>query len=88
MMTWDDFANLSAGQKAKLQQFAAIGNALGGVRPTPNPDISAVTYSQAKQAEVFLRDLYTLVGPAIQGAKYVREKSRETALSTFDQQNP
>lgn len=87
-MTWDEFASLTAAQKNKLAQFAAIGAALGGAGPNPNPDISMVNYSQAKAAEAWLRELHSLVGPAAEGVKHVRRKAREAALAALEAANP
>lgn len=87
-MQWSDFSNLTPAQRAKLAEFAAIGTVMGGLQPTPNPDTSAVTYSQAKQAQAFLRELHTLVGPVVTAARFVIQKGRDKALSDFDSANP
>jgi hypothetical protein len=84
-MIWDDFNNLTAGQKAKAAQFAAIGEALAAGTA---PDLSSVTYSQAKAADLILRDMQTLVGPAIAGIKYVKKVSQAEAIAAFDAANP
>lgn len=87
-MTWDDFANLTTPQKNKLAQFAALGNSLGGLFPSANPDISAFTFQQAKEAERFMREVNSLIGPAIVGIKHVQRKSREAALAAHEAANP
>jgi hypothetical protein len=85
-MTWDDFNNLTAAQKTKAAQFAAIGNAL---RPgAPPPDTSMVTYSQAKAALALVQDIKDLVEPALRGAQYVRTVGQNQAVASFDQANP
>jgi hypothetical protein len=94
-ITLDQFANLglTAGQKTKLQQLSDIGTARRNAsRRNPEdpitgnltPDISAVNLVQAKSAERFLRDIHTLLGPIMEGAKYVREKLMEDAAKAVD----
>lgn len=87
-MQWTDFSNLTAAQRTKLAEFAAIGVALGGQQPNPNPNTSSVTYSQAKAAMVFFKELNTLVGPAVDGARFVIKKSQKQALIDLDSANP
>lgn len=86
-MTWDDFSTafLSAAAKTKAQEFAAIGNAL---RTNATPDISGVTYSQMRAADAKMRELHTLVGPALLGLKYVKEKMEAAALQSYKDANP
>jgi hypothetical protein len=87
-MQWTDFSNLTNAQRTKLAEFATIGTSLGGATPNLNPDISGVTYSQAKQVLAFAREAHTLVGPAVVGANYVMKKAQEQAVKDFDTANP
>ena len=89
-MTWDDFANLSAAQKNKAAQFAAIGQAVQLYRRGggPLPDISAVTQSQAKAARAIFDDMQALVGPASIGVAWVIQKNYEAQLAAYEQANP
>jgi hypothetical protein len=88
--TWSQLTFLSAGQQAKAAEFAAIGAAYALFRSGrgPKPDISGVTYSQAKAAEAILRDLGALVIPAQMGIRYVREVEKQTALDALEAANP
>lgn len=94
-LTFDQLGNLglTAGQKSKLSQFAAIGiSKRNATRPgaggSTNPDISGVTLGQAKDVMLFGRDLNTLMGPAIEGAQHVRQKKREDAAQAVDDASP
>ena len=88
-MTWDDFNStfLSAAAKTKAQEFAAIGAALNA-SPGATPDISSVTYSQMRAADAKMRELHTLVGPALKGLNYVKSKLEDGAVQAFNDANP
>lgn len=85
-MTYDDFSNLTAGQRSKLNQFTAIGQAirLGG-QP---PDISAVTDNQAKQAANFMREVDELQRLTIIGIEYVRKVHLDAAIADYEANTP
>jgi hypothetical protein len=85
-LTWDQFGNLglTAGQKTKLAQAAAIGNSLR----SSDPDTSALTLSQAKAIRLFIIDVNTLLGPAWQGVQYIREKTMRDAAKAADDASP
>lgn len=85
-MQWTDFSNLTNAQRTKLAEFAVIGAALTG--PTSNPSTAGVTYSQAKTARAFAKEVQTLVGPALAGALFVIKKTQEQAVTDFDTANP
>jgi hypothetical protein len=86
-MTWDDFSTafLNAGAKAKAQEFAAIGEAL---KTNPTPNISGVTYSQMRAADAKMREMNTLIGPAMRGIAYVKKKMEDAATQAFKDANP
>lgn len=86
-MIWNDFNStfLTNAQKTKAAEFAAIGEAL---KTNPNPDISGVTYSQMRSAEAKMRELQTLIGPAMRGLKHVKDKMEADAVQTYKNANP
>ena len=88
--TWSQLTFLTTNQQTKLAEFAAIGSALGAWRAGkgPAPNISGVTYSQAKAGDAALRDLGSLIGPAKVGIEYIRQLKRDQALVDFDAANP
>jgi hypothetical protein len=80
-MTFNDFSNLTAGQRAKLEEFRQIGLSLRG----GTPNISGVTDQQAKSAAAFLRDdLANLIDPTEAGVRYVRSLYRDQAVKNYD----
>ncbi len=89
-VTWDQLTFLTAGQQAKAAQFATIGQAVALFRAGlgPAPDLSAVTQSQSKAAEVLLAQLVALIGPAQVGIRYSRDVFEAAALAAFQQANP
>lgn len=91
-MIWDDFkpSFLNAAQQTKAQEFAAIGVAVVLFRQGkgPKPNISGVTYGQMKATDAKIRELNTLVGPAIMGFQYVKEELEAAALKAFKDANP
>lgn len=89
-VTWDQLTFLSPAQQAKAAQLATIGAAVALYRRagSPVPDISSVTYSQAKAAEVLLRQLQDLVGPAAMAIDYIRQVQRQSAVDTMEASNP
>ena len=86
-LTLDQLGNLglTAGQKTKIADAIAIGNAL---RDNPNPDISAVTPEQAKAINAFIRDVNTLLGPAFLASQYIRQKTKDDAAKAADDAVP
>jgi hypothetical protein len=88
--TWSQLTFLTAAQQSKAAEFATIGQAytLWQSGRGPKPDISGVTQSQAKTADGLLRDLITLVGPAQQGIKYVKQVNEQIALDAYQAANP
>lgn len=88
--TWSQLTFLTAGQQTKAAQFADIGQqwALYQAGKGPLPDLSPVTYSQAKAAEGLMKDLGSLVGPCQIGIRYVREVVQKQALADLESANP
>lgn len=88
--TWNQLTFLTAAQQTKAADFASIGIAwaLWKNNEGPKPDLSAVTQSQAKAADVLLRSLIDLVGPAQAGIKYARSEFETQALAAFQAANP
>jgi hypothetical protein len=84
-MTYDDFSNLTAAQRTKLNQFTAIGQALRQTAPGgPPPDISMVNDQQAKSAANYLTDVYDLTRLTEQGVRYVRQVYKDAAAKAYD----
>lgn len=86
-ITWSQLTFLSSGQQAKAAQFAAIGAAVRAQSGTP-PDLSQVTQSQAKAAEVLLKDLMSFIDDARRGIAYARSTFEAAALQAFQDANP
>jgi ABC-type cobalamin transport system ATPase subunit len=93
--TWSQFTFLSAAQQAKAEQLSEIGRALQLMdwKPRPGqpvnpPDISGVTYSQVKAAEVFLKELETFLTPAALAVVYIRRKKQAEQLAALEAANP
>lgn len=88
--TWSQLTFLTGPQQTKAAEFAAYGAAYSlwkaGKGPPPNP--GTLTHSQAKAADALLRDLGTLIGPAIVGIRAFREANRDQALADFETSNP
>ena len=82
-MTWDELGSLglSAGQKAVLAQFEAIGRA-------GSTDFSGVTFTQAKKIIGFQRNLMGLVGPAFAAARAMQRKVISEAGQAADAATP
>ncbi len=88
--TWSQLTFLTANQQTKAAQFASIGQAcaLWKSGKGPQPDTSAVTYPQARGADLILRDLGSLVGPAKVGIQYVMELHAAEVKAADDAANP
>lgn len=80
-MTWDDFGNLTPAQRAKLIEFAEIGQ-------SASPNFSNVTRSQAKAARRFFVELNTLTRPAYEGMRRTIEHINKMLIQADDEANP
>jgi hypothetical protein len=84
-MTFNDFNNLTAAQKSKLEEFHQIGIALGTAAASGPPNVTTVTDQQAKQAANWLtNEAMDLLNPTINGVRYVRQLYRDAAVKSYD----
>lgn len=85
--TWSQLTYLTANQQTKMAAFATEGAKIG-VRGSPPPDLTNLTWSQAKAARQSMRELHDLINNAERGIQYAIEFYRKKATDDADAANP
>lgn len=88
--TWNQLTFLTANQQTLAASLAAKGNeqTLFLQGKGPKPDMSGFTTSQLKAADLMLRDLGNLIGPARTAIAYGMELRKQETIDAWNAANP